>query len=206
MDSGISTPLRAGRRSAEFHTLGRRVRLPGPRCLVLWSNGTTSGSQPEDGGSTPPGTIRFDLSGPQVLRRHASMVRRRSGFNSRADLSSVGGFRFLGGSSSGKTPALQAGNRGSTPRLSTVYRRFWKGAGYGSPGRGANACSREIGIEGSNPSPSARVVFGIVIPGGEADDHPSVLTRCPGFESRPGESGRLWSRVCQRSTLLLHRP
>lgn len=68
-----------------------------------------------------------------------------------------------GGWSNGKTPALQAGNRGSTPRLSTRssinqsiagVNNQRKVAGYGWPGLFAKECARR-GREGSNPLPSA---------------------------------------------------
>ncbi len=48
----------------------------------------------------------------------------------------------MGGSSNGKTPALQAGDRGSTPRLSTLDDGR-KAAGYGWPGLVANECARK---------------------------------------------------------------
>jgi hypothetical protein len=51
-------------------------------------------------------------AGLQVFRQHTSLVRRETAFDSRADL----GFLRTGGSSNGKTPGLQPGNRGSTPR------------------------------------------------------------------------------------------
>src|SRR5437867_9429802 len=58
------------------------VRLP-PR-LLEWSRGPaakTPGPHPGNDGSSPSG-----ITGLQVLRRHASVVRREVGFKSRADL------------------------------------------------------------------------------------------------------------------------
>ena len=54
-----------------------------------------------------------------------------------------------------------------------------KVAGYGWPGRTANAVL-PCGDEGSSPLPSA------LCPDGERDDHAAVLTRCSGFKSWSG--------------------
>ena len=132
-------------------------------------------------------------------------------------------------SSNGKTPASQVGDRGSTPRRSTVHsglnpvpvawrragphglrahrlmgghrpgvaeirvrlpvgplREFcsWKVAGYGLPDRFAKAASPR-GVRVRIPRLPLRR------PDGEEDDHASVLTRSPGFESWSGHGTRL---------------
>ena len=74
------------------------------------------------------------------------LTKRKRGFDSLRDdsaaVESGGGSRSLGGSSNGKTPGLQPGNRGSTPRRSTcVARSNRKAAGYGSPGLPAKECA-----------------------------------------------------------------
>ena len=156
--------------------------------------------------------------------RHASVVGRWSGFDPRADLVEDA----LGGWSNGKTPGLHPGDRGSTPRRSTVHsglnpvpvawrragphglrahrlmgghrpgvaeirvrlpvgplREFcsWKVAGYGLPDRFAKAASPR-GVRVRIPRLPLRR------PDGEEDDHASVLTRSPGFESWSGQSAR----------------
>ena len=90
--------------------------------ITISSRGPTATTpllQRGNGGSIPSGTThpRRDVFGLQVFRQHASVVRRETEFDSRADLARM--IAATGGSSNGKTPALQAGNRGSTPRLST---------------------------------------------------------------------------------------
>lgn len=62
------------------------------------------------------------------------------------------GAPLTGSWSNGKTPPWHGGNRGSIPRDST--NNIWKVAGYGLPGRTANACHHK-GDKGSNPLPSA---------------------------------------------------
>jgi hypothetical protein len=125
------TPTRATRQ-------GQRSPSRGPMA-------TTPLLQRGNGGSTPSGTIRSISSlihdGPRVFRQHPFLVRRGTEFDSRADL---GCFSIhMGCWSNGKTPGLQPGDRGSTPRWSTLgtNRRKWKVAGYGWPGRTANAVS-----------------------------------------------------------------
>ena len=67
-------------------------------------------------------------------------------------------FEFSAGCwSNGKTPGLQPGNRGSTPRRSTeaIDMTAGKEAEYGSSGRFAKP--RDLRHVGSNPIPSARI-------------------------------------------------
>ena len=62
-----------------------------------------------------------------------------------------GPLTITGSWSNGKTPPWRGGNPSSTLGGSTDIRKV---AGYGLPGRTANAC-HQIGDEGSNPLPSA---------------------------------------------------
>ena len=71
--------------------------------------------------------------------------------------------------------------RASVPEFNSgwVHCNERKVAGYGWPGRTANAVLPR-GDEGSSPLPSA------LRPDGERDDHAAVLTRCSGFKSWSG--------------------
>ena len=104
-----SNPTRAtGRRMRRVNATSR-----GPTA-------TTPLLQRGNGGSIPSGTtglIDDRDDGPRVCRRHPSFVRRGTEFDSRADLWDSG--RMKGHWSNGKTPGLQPGDRGSTPRRST---------------------------------------------------------------------------------------
>ena len=86
----------------------------------------------------------------------------------------------MGPWSKGTTSPWRGGDPGSTPGGSTDTRRDErKVAGYGWPGLGANECAR-MGVRVRIPC------LPLIFPDGEAEDHTSVLTRSPGFESWSG--------------------
>ena len=81
-----------------------------------------------------------------MFRQHTSVVRRETGFDSRTDLSKQWACMPMEA-----TDPCKIGVIGSTPIRSTDIRKV---AGYGLPGRTANAC-HQTGDEGSTPLPSA---------------------------------------------------
>ncbi len=159
-DSG-AWDLRAGRRSAEFHTLGGWVRLPCPqlslsnerewpgrqigkaasmRCWCLW---VRIPSRPLDSCLV---LVRDDINVPWSNGRAPGLHPGDGG--SIPSGMTVGVGSEMGCWSNGKTPGLQPGDRGSTPRRSTlslslslgVSKR--KAAGYGWPGLTAKECAQ----------------------------------------------------------------
>ena len=125
----------------------------------------------ESAGSIPAGiTLTTGLS---VFRQHAAVVRRKTGFNSRTDLSISWACMPMEATDPckigviGSTPIRSTGMRSDGPKgrhrpgVAEIRVRFPVGpltkrkvAGYGLPGRTANACHLR-GDEGSNPLPSA---------------------------------------------------
>ena len=137
----------------------------------------------ETGVRLPPG--RFDhiheceCDGPRVCRRHPSLVRRGTEFDSRADLCSYRQTRAAGPTERRLACNQEIGVRLPGGPLWSTDRLDWKVAGYGWPGRTANAVSPR-GMRVRIPCLPLRR------PDGEEDDHASVLTRSPGFESWSG--------------------
>ena len=149
---------------------------------------TTPLLQRGNGGSTPSGTTRLD----------SLSERRWSASALAACLSCKEGdrVRFSGGPLSviddrwaaGPTERHLACNQEIGVRLPggplgvMVRCERWKVAGYGWPGRTANAVS----LRGMRVRIPCLPLFR---PDGEEDDHASVLTRSPGFESWSGHRG-----------------
>ena len=106
-----SNPTRATRRGTEF--------------AVPWSNGDDTSLTKRKRGfdSLRDDSVksRMKHDGPRVRRRHPFLVRRGTEFDSRADLCRWS--TDTGCWSNGKTPGLQPGDRGSTPRWSTEQKR-----------------------------------------------------------------------------------
>src|SRR5262249_50095010 len=88
--------------------------------------------------------------------------------------------RISGSWPQGRAPPWRDGGPGSTPGGSIID-HAWKVAGYGWPGRSAKAVSPR-GMRVQVPC------LPLACPDGEEDDHASVLTRSPGFESWSGHS------------------
>jgi hypothetical protein len=173
---------------------------------------TTPLLQRGNGGSTPSGTTDWNSfmkrAGPRVRWRHASVVGRWTEFDSRADLGLMN--RGLLVQRDDAWPATRrSGFDSPAVHLHAFSQRLlWKVAGYGWPGRTANAVSprgmrvripclplhRPDGEEDNHTSVLTRSPGfeswsghrGASGPGGEMDDHASLLTRCSGFESWPG--------------------
>jgi hypothetical protein len=148
------------------------------------------------------------LSVRRCYGRHASVVGRRFGFESRADL----WFEIEGCWSNSKTPALHAGDRGATPRRSTDDRRA-----HGPTGRRR---LREAEIRVRLPAGPLRAVeaWGHGPTGGHRPGVAEVRVRLPvtplkfvgrqaNWRATPLLAGRpstgLWVRVPR---LPLHRP
>ena len=126
------------------------VRLRLRPFAVPWSNGTTPARHAGNDGSTPSGitdvmVCRCFGGHRRDERWSAALVRRKIGFNSRTDLLVMR--RMTPGlSSNGKTlewhssPVNQKTGRVQLP-VGPLENNDWKVAGYGWPGRIANACS-----------------------------------------------------------------
>ena len=159
-----------------------------------WSNGMTPGLQPGDRNSTPrpvQSTFLYCDNGLLVQRDDTGIAGRKSGFDSPAvhcthSLDRPRSDEATGPSPNGRVPPWRGGGPGSTPGGSTAGHRYgsWKVAGYRLAGP-LCSCGFPAGNEDSTPLPSARLSCP-ACPDGEEDDHASVLTRSPGFESSSG--------------------
>jgi hypothetical protein len=174
MRSMVRPWMRASRCSSGTHNpgpLGSTPRPAMPRRRV----GKPAKPPARDAGDCGFDSHLGDSRSRPVVQRPGRLSYKQDGAGS-SPAGTTRGVRMMGGWSNGKTPALQAGDRGSTPRPVHWKRKV---AGYGSPGLVANQCARK-GMRVRIP----RLPLGDGDPDGETEIIPRFERGVPG--SSPG--------------------